>query len=99
MNWILAFLSLAACAPAADGGPSTGPLPGNHTEIGRIAGQSRIAHYCGGIGYVDLGAAVDGPAYYFRKADGRIIARCGGHCDGEAERCATECPPPEWNCR
>jgi len=85
---------------AADSPVSEGRLPGPHTEIGQLVQSSSVvAYYCGEVGYVDLGAAVDGPAYYFSKTDGRVIARCGGHCEADPKSCIGNCPPTSWKCR
>ena len=85
---------------AASNAVSKGRLPGPHTEIGKLVGsRSVVAHYCGPIGYVDLGAELDGPAYYFRKTDGRVIARCGGYCEADPRSCVGNCPPKSWKCR
>jgi hypothetical protein len=80
-----------------------GELPGEDTEIGaRVSDfHPHKPYYCGGIGFIDLGSAVDGPAYYFRREDGVVIGHCGGACmiDTPEGRCARECPPAEWICR
>ena len=97
--FLVAFLLAAGCGLASGAGDSLveGPLPSAQTEIGRVARGP--AYYCGDIGYVDMGAAVDGPAYFFRRRDGAIIGHCGGYCMGDPEhRCARECPPPGWTC-
>lgn len=98
---VILVLAVAAAAsiPAQSQQLPSRPLPGRGTEIDLLVGKPRIAHYCRGIGYVDLGAAVDGPAYYFRESDGRVISRCGGYCEANPEGCAKRCPPPEWKCR
>ena len=53
-----------------------------------------------GIIYLDCGAAVDGPAYYFDEASGALISTCGGACmtpdPEQQEICRTLCPPPGW---
>jgi hypothetical protein len=88
-----------ACASVPGEGrrPVAGPLPSPDTQIGRVA--SGRAYYCGDLGFVDMGAAVDGPAYYFRRRDGAIVAGCGGirrpDPDGNAGR---QCPPQGWTC-
>jgi hypothetical protein len=86
-----------------------GPLPGRNTEIGRAsfrgseAWSPHSALYCKGIGYLDMGSAADGPAYYFERSTGKIIGRCGGYCmsreAGTGVQCRTKCPPKEWTCR
>ncbi|HEX6740781.1 MAG TPA: hypothetical protein VF079_03160 [Sphingomicrobium sp.] len=81
-----------------------GPIP-LHSEIADAAGlksggPAPTARYCGAIGFVDLGSAVDGPAYYFRKSDGKILGRCGGYCWADrGGHCKTDCPPARWTCR
>jgi len=92
-----ALLLTVACASLAGEGrrPLEGPLPSRETEIGRVAGGAR-AYYCGDIGFVDLGAAVDGPAYYFRRRDGVIVGHCGGiRRPNPGQR---QCPPAGWTC-
>lgn len=50
--------------------------------------------------FLDCGAAVDGPAYYFNAASGAVISTCGGACltpdPEQQEVCRTLCPPPGW---
>jgi len=101
------LLALGACSPlAADDAPpaaprpTEGPLPGGSTEIGRLVRGPARARYCGDVGFIDLGSAVDGPAYFFRRSDGRVLGRCGGFCwaPEQRPRCARECPPREWTC-
>ena len=80
-----------------------GPIPPD-TEIaaavGLASGGPVQARYCGGIGFVDLGSATDGPAYYFRKSDGHIVGACGGYCMADPSgHCKTDCPPAGWTCR
>jgi hypothetical protein len=101
------LLFLGGCGQPAAVGPEVpelteGPLPPGDTEIGRVVTNPTVARarYCADIGLIDMGAVVDGPAYYFRRSDGVIIGRCGGFCMGEEipGRCARECPPPGWQC-
>jgi hypothetical protein len=99
----LAFISVAlmvvACGNMAGGRTSLteGPLPSRNTEIGRVA--QGTAFYCGSLGFVDLGSAVDGPSYYFRRHDGVIVGRCGGYCMADANHsCQRACPPAGWSC-
>jgi len=97
--FLLALLLTAGggLAAGARHDPVAGPLPPAGTEIGRVARGT--AYYCGGIGFVDMGAAVDRPAYYFRRRDGAIIGHCGGYCWADVQhRCARECPPRGWTC-
>lgn len=95
----LALLLEASLILASDAISKDRP-PGSHTEIGKLVGsRSVVAHYCGLIGYVDLGAELDGPAYYFTKGDGRVIARCGGYCEVDPKSCIGNCPPKSWKCR
>ena len=81
-------------------GVTVGPLPAPHTEIGKAA--SSICDppvYCGQTGYLDCASEADGPAYYFRRADGTIISACGGNCMGDPNNiCPRMCPPPQWTC-
>jgi hypothetical protein len=94
-----AILLTAACATLAGEGrrPVAGPLPSRDTEIGRVA--SGRAYYCGDLGFVDMGAAVDGPAYYFRRGDGVIVGSCGGIRRPDPDRNAPRaCPPAGWTC-
>jgi len=53
-----------------------GPVPAG--EVKRTAPRAVRAQYCRGIGLVDMGSRVDGPAYYFTRSDGKIIGYCGG---------------------
>jgi hypothetical protein len=99
----LAFFTLSlmalACGSSAARNPALveGPLPSRDTEIGRAARGP--AHYCGALGFVDMGAATDGPAYYFRRRDGVIVGHCGGYCMADFNhRCRSECPPAGWTC-
>jgi hypothetical protein len=80
--------------------PVPGPVP-QRGEIGGLVHGRAQALYCGNIGFVDLGAAVDGPAYYFSRSDGRVIGRCGGYLrTPEGRRSgARVCPPRSWTCR
>lgn len=89
------LLTLTAC-----GGATVGPLPDRTTEIGRTAGPScSRPRYCGTIGYVDCGSAVDGPAYFFERRTGKVVSACGGVCmDDLNGHCATMCPPAGWTC-
>lgn len=88
------LLSLQGCS-----GQTTGDLPRRDTEIDRAAGRAKTATYCGNIGYLDLGSAVDGSAYFFDRRTGKIISTCGGACEFDPEnRCKRECPPPAWTC-
>ncbi|MBC6981382.1 hypothetical protein [Caulobacter sp. 17J80-11] len=97
---VLAF-QLAACNAAVPA-----KLPAGDTEIGAVARDCSAPRYCGKVGFVDCGAAWDGPAYYFEKDTGKILGRCGGDCIGPvgpdgadpARDCATSCPPPAWKC-
>ncbi len=77
-----------------------GPVP-QRGEIGRLVHGRAQALYCGDIGFVDLGSAVDGPAYYFRRNDGRVVGRCGGYLRTPEGRRngARSCPPRSWTCR
>jgi len=100
--WSILLLAIVAVVGVPIGGrqpPERRPLPGRGTEIDRLVGKPVLAYYCDGIGYVDLGAAVDGPAYYFRESDGKVIARCGGYCEANTGSCQNRCPPPEAKCR
>ena len=96
--FLAAFLLAASAGIASDAGSGLvrGPLPPAGTEIGRVARGP--AYYCGDIGFVDMGSAADGPAYFFRRRDGAIIGHCGGYCMGNPRRCARECPPRGWTC-
>jgi hypothetical protein len=101
LAFFTAMLLTMACASLAGEGrrPVEGPLPPPDTEIGRAAGGGR-AYYCGDLGFVDLGAAVDGPAYYFRRRDGVIVGHCGGFRRPDADHSPQrECPPAGWTCR
>ena len=75
---------------------TVGPLP--QGEIASLAPRTAEARYCGGVGYVDLGSAVDGPAYYFRRSDGKVLGHCGGYCMMRNDECAHQCPPKSWTC-
>jgi hypothetical protein len=88
-----------AGAALADVRIREGGLPARGTEIGDRVPANYRAFYCGGVGFVDAGAAVDGPSYYFRRSDGRILGACGGACWRNSERCRRQCPPAEWTCR
>src|SRR5688572_8760963 len=50
-----------------------GDLPAPWTDIGKLAGRCAKPQYCGPVGYVDCGSAVDGPAYYFERESGKVI--------------------------
>lgn len=100
-------LALSACMPAAEPAPpddpvaptlAQGSLPGPQTEVGQLARQCQKPVYCGDVGYVDCGAAVDRPAYYFDRDSGEVLGRCGGYCMMQGEQCAASCPPPRWQC-
>ena len=94
-----AILLTMACATVASGGRRAvpGPLPSRDTEIGRLAtGQ---AYYCGDVGFVDMGAAFDAPAYYFRRRDGVILCGFGGIRRPGADSSTRQCPPGVWRCR
>lgn len=92
------LLTMACVTVASEGRrPIPGPLPSRDTEIGRLA--SGRAYYCGDLGYVDMGAAVDGPAYYFRRRDGVVVGRCGGiRRPDPAHENQRQCPPAAWTC-
>jgi hypothetical protein len=85
------LLLLGGCGYVAVPGE---PLREN-SEVGRLAKSCPKVRYCGKIGYVDCGAAVDGPAYYFDRRSGRVAGYCGGHCMGGQ---CVNCPPPGWTC-
>lgn len=93
-----AILLTAACATLAGEGrsPVEGPLPPPGTEIGRVA-HGR-AYYCGDVGFVDLGAAFDAPAYYFRRRDGVILCSSGGIRRPGPDQ-PPRCPPAIWTCK
>jgi hypothetical protein len=89
------IMLLAACNVAV-----SGELPKRDTEIDRSARACSKPLYCGDIGYADCNSAADGPAYYFDRKTGKIIATCGGACMYDADgRCKRECPPKGWACR
>jgi hypothetical protein len=91
---VLFALVLSSCGPVA------GELPNRNTEIDQAAKSCSKPLYCGAIGYLDCNSRTDGPAYYFSRKTGRIIAACGGYCmDDPTGRCKTECPPAAWTCR
>ena len=94
---LLVVVGWSALTPAMSRA-TVGPVP-NIGQIGAVTRGQGEARYCRGIGLIDLGSAVDGPAYYFRRSDGRIIGRCGGLCWRQSERCRQECPPRGWDCR
>jgi hypothetical protein len=98
---VLIAASIFVLAAADSVRPTVGPLPPGNTEIGRLVRSRAQARYCGAIGFIDLGAATDGPAYFFRRGDGRVIGRCGGFCRSPEgrQRCRRECPPAGWRCR
>lgn len=52
---------------------------------------SRDHFVCAGIGYIDTGAALDMPAYYFVDATRTVISSCGFW-----HRTPLLCPPPLW---
>jgi hypothetical protein len=62
---------------------------------GRFGNSCRLARECAGMWGIDCDAAVDGPFYYVEAQTLKVVARCGGYCDGA--RC-TECPPRTWTC-
>jgi hypothetical protein len=66
----------------------------------RISG-SKNHFVCEGIGVLDLGAATDGPLYYFNDSSRQLISVCGGACwhprtESQTAMCANLCPPPQW---
>jgi hypothetical protein len=76
-----------------------GDPPPPDTEIGKLAKNCSRPRVCGGLAYVDCGSAVDGPAYYYERASGKVVGFCGGYCMADFEgKCAKTCPPPEWTC-
>jgi hypothetical protein len=96
----LPLVLIASDSLAASQRPALGPVP-DRGEISRLVSSPAQALYCGGIGFIDLGSAVDGPAYYFRRSDGRVLGRCGGYLrtpEGRRQG-ARVCPPPGWTCR
>jgi hypothetical protein len=100
----LSLMLLSGCSAQQDSNASAGPalvegdLPPGNTAIARVAVGDRCSRpqYCGGIGYLDCGAAADGGAVYFDREDGEIISVCGGACMADIDRCHRECPPPAW---
>lgn len=56
--------------------------------------------YCGRIGFLDDGLAVDGWSFYFERDTKKIISACGGACmivrESQRSVCSNLCPPPEW---
>ena len=91
---LIASDSLAAARPAVPG-----PVP-DRGEIGRLVQGRERALYCGDIGFVDLGMAVDGVGYYFRRIDGRVVGPCGGFLPrpDQRPRDQRQCPPRSWTC-
>lgn len=76
-----------------------GDPPSPDTEIGKLAKNCSRPRVCGSLAYVDCGSAVDGPAYYYERASGKVVGFCGGYCMADFEgKCAKTCPPPAWNC-
>ena len=51
---------------------------------------------CAGYGYIDRGAAHDGPAYYFLEDSRTLVSECGGACMGGGASCLFLCPPGGW---
>lgn len=96
---LLLFL-IASDSLAASRRPVPGPVP-RRGEIGELVHGRANALYCGNIGFIDLGSAVDGPSYFFRRNNGRIVGRCGGYRRTPEQRRTgpRECPPPSWTCR
>jgi hypothetical protein len=72
-----------------------GEPPKKDSEIGKLAKSCKLVRYCGKLGYVDCGSAVDGPAYYFERSSGRVLGYCGGYCMGGP---CTNCSPAGWTC-
>jgi hypothetical protein len=75
------------------------------SEIAQAVGgapQCSPVKTCGNLGYVDCQSAMDGPAYYFERATGKVVGYCGGFCWTPSEerrrQCRSRCPPPEWTC-
>lgn len=100
---LLALTILTACSDD-DTGAAT---EGNETLKLEDVRESRECAdkptvYCGNLGMLDCGAAVDGPLYYFDANSLEIISTCGGACFApdaqQLEVCRTLCPPPEWTC-
>ena len=60
-----------------------------------IAG-ARVHFVCGNIGFVDLGAEFDLPAYFYDERTKQIISGCGGLCMHRMDECKKTCPPPKW---
>jgi hypothetical protein len=63
--------------------------------------KSRDHFVCAGIGVLDMGAAADGPLFYFKESPREPISTCGGACmlprtERQKFMCERLCPPPEW---
>jgi hypothetical protein len=59
------------------------------------ASYCKIERTCGDLIGLDCNSAADGGYYYIQKQTNKIVAKCGGYCDG---RECTNCPPKEWTC-
>ncbi|MDB4961139.1 MAG: hypothetical protein JWP01_1138 [Myxococcales bacterium] len=94
---VLALVAISACTDSID-------ERAFEERANALTGEDNcnVEATCGDLVYVDGGAAVDGPAYYFDRSGG-LISRCGGACflpmmPEQVDECATLCPPPDWTC-
>lgn len=97
---IVGLLSLAFCAIANDEYRDRDFEAIAQAELrGRLAkGEKPI--YCGSLGYLNDGLAVDGWSFFFERDNQRLVSACAGACmvvrASQRSVCERLCPPPEW---
>ena len=86
----------ASATPSASASASASPEEVRALAIQRRFGNAcRLAHECGALWGIDCDTTVDGPYYYVEAQTLKVVARCGGYCDGSL---CTSCPPRTWTC-
>jgi hypothetical protein len=87
---------VAHAAPSAAPSASATPEETRAAAIkGRFGTSCRLTRECAGLWGIDCDAAIDGPYYYVEAQTLKVVARCGGYCDGAT---CTNCPPRTWTC-
>ncbi len=95
------LLAITLLLVACGGGPAYRSDYGNIAAVLADPPSPRgcdVTDQCGGLDYVDCGAAVDYPAYFVERSSGDILEVCGGACFGPSPGFCVACPPPEWTC-